>query len=277
MEITLGQFILIAVLAFVCEYLDSSLGMGYGTILVPTLIIMGFNPLVVIPAILLSQAVGGFTASIFHHQFQNANFHPGSRDSKIVFVISSFGLIATVFAAIIAVNIPKIVLKTYIGILVIVMGIVLLSRFKFRFSWKKIIGLGILSAFNKGITGGGFGPVITSGQIISGQDSKGAVGCTTFAEAPICTTAFFTYLIARVARELPRPLMNMPAKDFLKTILAQSTFQWEILVALLIGAVSVAPFGALTTKIVHTDKLRHILGMLIIVLGIWTLAKSYLF
>jgi len=274
-EITLGQFILIAAMAFVCEYIDSSLGMGYGTILAPVLIIMGFNPLVVIPAILLSQAVGGFTASIFHHQFQNANFHPGSRDSKVVFIVSSFGLLATVLAAIIAVNISKVFLKTYIGVLVIIMGAILLSRFKFRFSWKRIIGLGILSAFNKGLTGGGFGPVVTSGQIISGQDSKRAVGCTTFAEAPICTAAFFTYLIARVAKELPRPLMDMPAKDFLKVILAQSAFQWELVLALLFGAVIVAPFGALTTRVMHTDRLRQILGMLVIVLGIWTLAKTY--
>ena len=129
MEITLGLFLLIAAMAFICEYIDSSLGMGYGTILSPVLIIMGFNPLVVIPAILLSQAVGGFTASIFHHQFQNVNFRPGSRDTKVVFIISAFGLIATVIAALIAVNISKVVLKTYIGILVIVMGIILLSRF----------------------------------------------------------------------------------------------------------------------------------------------------
>ncbi|MCK4232918.1 hypothetical protein KAX75_00695, partial [candidate division WOR-3 bacterium] len=67
MEITVGWFIFIAALAFCCEYIDSSLGMGYGTILSPVLIIMGFDPLIVVPSILLSQAVGGFTASIFHH------------------------------------------------------------------------------------------------------------------------------------------------------------------------------------------------------------------
>ena len=70
MEITVGLFLLLFGMAFICEFIDSSLGMGYGTILSPVLIIMGFDPLVAIPALLLSQAVGGFTAAIFHHQFE---------------------------------------------------------------------------------------------------------------------------------------------------------------------------------------------------------------
>ncbi|MDY6787641.1 MAG: hypothetical protein SVK54_05905 [candidate division WOR-3 bacterium] len=54
-------------LAFICEFIDSSVSMGYGTILSPVLIILGFNPLVAIPAVLLSGNRGG-TASVFHHQ-----------------------------------------------------------------------------------------------------------------------------------------------------------------------------------------------------------------
>lgn len=75
-------------LAFICEFIDSSVSMGYGTILSPVLIILGFNPFVAIPAVLLSQAIGGFTASVFHHQLDNANVNRGSRDLKIVMIIS---------------------------------------------------------------------------------------------------------------------------------------------------------------------------------------------
>ena len=107
MEITVGLFLVLFVIAFVCEFIDSSLGMGYGTILSPLLIIMGFDPLVAVPAILLSQAFGGFTAAVFHHQFENASFSPRSRDFKIVFVISSFGLVATVAAALMALHISQ--------------------------------------------------------------------------------------------------------------------------------------------------------------------------
>jgi uncharacterized membrane protein YfcA len=276
MEITVGLFLFIALLAFCCEYIDSSLGMGYGTILSPVLIIMGFDPLIVVPSILFSQAVGGFTASIFHHGFRNVSFHPSSKDLKIVFVITCFGIVATIVAAILAINVPKVVLKTYIGILVVGMGIILLSKVKFRFSWRKIVGVGILSAFNKGLTGGGFGPVVTSGQVISGQRHKGAIGVTTLAEVPICTVAFFTYVIARVIKEIEGPILGVPFRDFFQKIFSENIFQWELVLALLLGAVTVAPFGAFTTKKMRTDKLRIVLGVLVIVLGIWTLVKTYL-
>ncbi|OQX56671.1 MAG: hypothetical protein B5M53_00170 [Candidatus Cloacimonas sp. 4484_209] len=275
MEITVGLFIFIAALAFCCEYIDSSLGMGYGTILSPVLIIMGFNPLIVVPSLLLSQAVGGFTASIFHHGFRNVDFRSSSKDLKIVFIITSFGIVATVFAAIIAINIPKIIVKTYIGLLVMSMGIILLTHVQFKFSWKKIMGIGVLSSFNKGLTGGGFGPVVTSGQIISGQRHKGAIGVTTLAEAPVCTVAFFTYVIGRVVKEIKGPILNVSFKDFFLKIFSKNILQWELLLALLLGSIAVAPFGAFTTRKMKTEKLRIILGILVLILGIWTLVKTY--
>jgi len=135
---------IIALMAFVCEYIDSSLGMGYGTILSPVLIIMGFDPLLVVPAILFSQAMGGFIAAAFHHEFKNVDFGPQTKDSRIVYLITVFGIIATIIAVLVAVNIPKQVLKTYIGILVLIMGLLLLTRREFKFSWRKIVGIGRL-------------------------------------------------------------------------------------------------------------------------------------
>lgn len=60
-----------------------------------------------------------------------------------------------------------------------------------------MLAVGVLSAFNKGISGGGFGPVVTSGQIIAGREGKSSIGTTTFAEAPICIAGFLTFLAAK--------------------------------------------------------------------------------
>ena len=275
MEITVGLFLLLFGMAFFCEFLDSSLGMGYGTILSPVLIIMGFDPLVAVPAVLLSQAFGGYVASVFHHQFENASFNKGSKDLKVVLVISGFGIGATILAALLALNIPKVVMKTYIGVLVVVMGVVLLSKIKFSFSWRKIIGLGIISAFNKGLSGGGYGPVVTAGQIISGQDHKGAIAATTLAEAPICTVGFFTYLIGKTYQAMDGPVLSMQFNEFFSKMFSHNIFQWELTLALLLGAMFVAPFGAFTTKIIRTEKVSLILGVLVTALGIWTLWKTY--
>lgn len=276
MEVTVGLFLVLFIFAFFCEFIDSSLGMGYGTILTPTLIIFGFEPLVIVPAILLSQAFGGFIASIFHHQFRNVSFKRTSKDFKAFLYISSFGIIATIFAALISINLPKIVLQSYIGLLVFTMGLIVLRNYAFNFSWNKMIGIGILSAFNKGLSGGGFGPVVTGGQILSGQNHKNAIGVTTLAEAPICLVGFLTFIIGRSVLEINGNLLDMPFSEYIKYLFSPNIFSWQLILALLLGSVFVTPFGAFTTRIINQKIIHYLLGGLITVLGIWTLYKTWM-
>lgn len=274
---SIETIVLIVLGGFLCELIDASMGMMYGTILSPVLVIAGFEPLLVVPSILLSQSLGGFTASIFHHRFRNVNlalktmnpriiakklyelgciesFKKGTtQDFKVSFCISGLGIVATIIAALIAVSIPKAVLKSYIGILVVAMGIILVSSPTFKFSWKKMLAVGVLSAFNKGISGGGFGPVVTSGQMIAGRDSKSSIGATTFAEAPICIVGFLTFLITKGISD------------------------WKLVVFLSIGALLGAPLGALlTSKFRSENRLKIILGILTLVLGAWTLLRTWI-
>ena len=274
MDITVSLFLWLFLFAFICEFIDASMGMGYGTILSPVMIIMGFEPVVAVPAILLSQSFGGLTASIFHQQFENVNFSRKSDDLKVVFIIVGFGIIATIIAVFIAVNIPKTAVKTYIGVLVIIMGTLLLTNKTFKFSWGKMAAVGVVSAFNKAISGGGFGPVVTGGQLVSGQKATNAVGITTLAEAPICIIAFLTYLILRVVKEIDGSILEMPVSNFLSLLFSSQVIQWELLLALIMGSVIVAPFAAFTTKLTK-NKLRYIIGSIIIVLGLWTLYKTF--
>lgn len=275
MVISVEMFLLLLCFAFICEFIDSSLGMGYGTILTPSLLILGFNPLLVVPAVLLSQAIGGLSASLFHQQFENVDFRVGSSDLKVVFYISGFGIIATIIAAIFSINLPKFYLKSYIGILVLAMGILILLNRTFTFTWRRMVAVGLLSAFNKGISGGGFGPVVTGGQILAGREHKSAIGVTTLAEAPICICGFFAYLIGRTVIEVHTPVLKMPFSEFLRHMFSPSMFQWELILALILGSVLVTPFGAFTTRLLKTKRIHQFVGVLIVVLGMATLLKTW--
>jgi len=138
-----------------------------------------------------------------------------------------------------------------------------------------MIGIGILSAFNKGLSGGGFGPVVTAGQIMAGQDYKGAIGVTTFAEAPICIVGFLTYLIGKTVTTFDQSVLQIPMSEFLKKMFSPELFQWELILALFLGSILVAPFGAFATKIIKKEWMHYILGVIIIVLGVWTLYKTF--
>jgi len=249
LELGIGVCVGIAILAFACELIDSSLGMMYGTILSPVLIIIGFDPLLVVPSILLSQAVGGFVAAMFHHQLGNVYFARKSVDFKAVCIITAFGIMGVAIALAVALNIPSWVVTVYIGVLVIAMGSVILSRRKFSFSWKRLSLVGFVSSFNKAMSGGGFGPVVATGQIISGVDSRNAIGITTLSEAPICIASFIGYMIFHPG------------------------FTWNMAIALLVGASAAATLGPYITKRLPSSRLRMIVGILAVVLGIWTLVK----
>jgi uncharacterized membrane protein YfcA len=246
--------VFIIILAFLCEYIDSSLGMGYGTTLTPLLLIMGYNPLQIVPAILLSELISGLTAAFFHHKFKNANFKIGTTDFKIAVVMAGCSIFGALAAVIIALNLPVFYIKLYIGILVLSMGVFILMTLKrkFKFSWRKITSLGLLAAFNKGISGGGYGPIVTGGQIISGVKSKNAIGITSLAEGLTCFIGVITYLI-----------------------FTNHTIGWSLAPSLVVGAILSVPAAAYTVKKFRGGHLNLIVGIATLILGLVTLGKLF--
>ena len=53
----------------------------------------------------------------------------------------------------VALNIPSWLFKTYIEGLVFTMGVVILVGRVYGFSWARLVGVGIYSAFNKSMSG----------------------------------------------------------------------------------------------------------------------------
>ena len=246
---------LIILMAFLCEYVDSSLGMGYGTALTPILLLMGYNPLQIVPCILLSELVTGLSAAFFHHRLKNANFKIGTIDLKIALVMAGCSVFGSLAAVFVALNLPKFYIKLYIGLLVFAMGVLILATLKrkFKFSWKKISSLGLLAAFNKGISGGGYGPIVTSGQIISGVESKNAIGITSLAEGITCFVGVTTYYV-----------------------FTNHTVDWSLSPSLILGALLSVPFAAYTVKRFKGGFLRIIVGIATLVLGLFTLGNLIL-
>lgn len=259
----------IALIAFVAEYVDSTLGMGYGTTLTPVLLLMGYEPMQVVPAVLLSELLTGLLAGVAHHRAGNADFGPkriGLRQTvakvrqlglvesfrrgiprhlKIALLIASCSIIGAVVAVFVAVNISEFYLKLYIGAMVLLMGVyILLHRNKQRpFSWKKVTSLGLVASFNKGISGGGYGPIVTGGQILSGVEGKNAVAITSLAEGLTCLVGFTAYLAVRGVQD------------------------WTLFPYLCVGAILSVPFSVITVKRVPTKKLALAIGIFTVVLG----------
>lgn len=247
--------LLILLFAFICEYIDSSLGMGYGTTLTPLLLIMGYRPLQVVPAVLLSELVTGLTAAFLHHRFKNSNFKLKSDDTKIALIMAGCSVVGTLAAIVIALNLPILYVKLYISLLVLTMGVIILVTLnrKFLFSWKKIVSLGLLASFNKGLSGGGYGPVVTSGQILSGVNMKNAIGITSLAEGLTCLVGVIAYLL-----------------------FTNHTIEWDLAPSLVLGALLSVPLAAYTVKKFKGKHLRTVVGWATLALGLVSLGKIIL-
>jgi len=243
--------IVLIVMALIMETVDSSLGMMYGTLLSPILIGYGFEPQVVVPAILISQAIGGISGTVSHHRFENANFRGLTRDTKVMLAMVLPGLMAVTVGVFAAANLPKLWVKTYIGILVIVMSTLCLSPIKYKFAWWKHYAIGALAAFNKALTGGGFGPVTSTGGIIGGLEAKVSIATTTFAKFCICSASFIVYL-------------------FFVGV------DWTFAISLCIGAFIGGIIGPYICSRVGHSGLRKSVGILGIVSGIWLLWRVLL-
>jgi uncharacterized membrane protein YfcA len=243
----LWQPVSLALLAFSCEFVDSSLGMGYGTTLTPILLMTGYDLKVIVPVVLLSEFLTGLTAGGVHHALGNCRFRLRSRDSGVAFVLAAAGIFGALGAVQFLIRVPRATARLYFAIMITAMGVLILLRRKanYRFSWPKIGALGLISSFNKGMSGGGYGPLVVSGQLLSGCEAKAAVACTSLSESFVCLVALIGYAAAGV---FPNPVLAFP---------------------IVLGAMLSSPCACAMTRFLDTKvDLRRVIGVIVLILGL---------
>lgn len=242
-------FLLVAALAFMCEAVDSSLGMGYGTTLTPVLLAAGFAPHSVIPAALFSQLLGGVFAGLLHHNYGNVDLRHNTPHSRVMYLLAACGIVGAVIATRLVVHLPPYYIKLYVGLLVLAIGVFVWfsPRLASRLSYGRVIGLGLVAAFNKGMSAGGYGPVVTGGQVLAGVNSKAAVGITAAAEAITCVAALATlYLVG-------------------------GSLNWSLTLPLCVGAVASVPVAVNVVKHLPHHWVQRAISLGCVVLGTMTL------
>ncbi|MEY7851149.1 TSUP family transporter [Natrarchaeobius sp. A-rgal3] len=221
----------IVVMAFAFETTDSAAGMGFGTGLAPLLFILGYDPLQVVPVLLLSETLTGFVAGLVHHDVDNVTFsiRPLNDEVKLLFLLVGTGSVAVLGSVVLtyfALGLSDVVIQTYVSVLVLAMGVIGLVRAKLRtritYRPHRLVGFALLAGVNKGIGGGGYGPVVTLGQIFSGVYEKSAVAITTLAEGVVSLVGVFTFFVL-FSQGVPVDMHLLPsvfAGGFLAAIIA---------------------------------------------------------
>src|ERR671931_174762 len=85
----------VALLALLFETIDSSAGMGFGTALSPLLLVLGFKPFQVVPALVAAQAFTSAFGGVMHSEFENVDFswRPLNKATKTMLLIAVPGIV----------------------------------------------------------------------------------------------------------------------------------------------------------------------------------------
>ena len=241
--------LLLIVPAFLTAVVDIIFGMGFGLTMTPILLLMGYPPHQIVPALLFSSMIGNLVSPFFHHKFKNVDLSLCSRHFNMSILIGVLGVVGSIVGASISVGISDFYLSLYIGILITSLGLFLLvnKKLKARFSWLKLAFLGLFGSFNKGISGSGFGPIITTGMIVMQVGEKVAVSIQTFSELFVSIAGFLTFVV--VGRQV----------------------SWELILPLSIGVLLSTPLGAFVVHKFDNKNLRVAIAIVTIILGIMTL------
>lgn len=237
----------LALIAWITGYLSVSLGMGYGTIMVPLLVFLGHGLLDSVAAILLTQFAGSLAAVAFHRWAGNASFSRGTLELRTGLIMGLAGALASIAAVRIALGVDERILQIYVGAVVAATGLfTLLARGRSldggEPSTRSLLLVAAVASLNKGLTGTGYGPIVTGGQMALGIDPRRAVATTSFAEILVCGVAGLYYASSGV-------------------------FDPALVLPLFAGSLLAAPLAAATVRR-GGSRLKPVVGTTILILGL---------
>ena len=242
-------YLFLIVPSFLTAIVDIVFGMGFGLTMTPVLLLMGYAPHEIVPALLFSSMIGNMFSPLFHHRLKNVDFSLCSRHFNMSMLIGILGVIGSFVGASVSIGISNFYLGLYIGLLIVSLGLFLLvnRKLRARFSWLRLAFLGLFGSFNKGVSGSGFGPIVTTGMIIMDVNEKVAVSIQTFSELFVSVAGFLTFM------------------------LAGSQISLDLLLPLSMGVAFSTPLAAFVVHKFDTKKLRTTIGLVTVVLGVLTL------
>jgi uncharacterized membrane protein YfcA len=192
----------VVAITVVFEFLDASAGMGYGTAVTPLLLLLDFDPIQIVPAVMIQQAAAGLLGGYLHREFGNVEwrFRPMSETVRLWLIMAGVGCLAVALSITTVYGIFRIArvwISLYVAILLVVMGVVSLVGIRSNRAYRPrfMFAFGSLAAFNKGVGGGGYGPVVTVGGLLSGVPVKSMLAVTSVAEGTVCVASIVVWLV----------------------------------------------------------------------------------
>lgn len=232
----------------IAQSVDGALGMAYGITSNTFLIASGVSPAMASASVHVAEVFTTGVSGIAHVKLGNVN-------KKLFLSLLIPGIIGAVTGAYILTSVDGKVIKPFISAYLLIMGLYIISKVyrkivKTRKEPKHVAKLGLLGGFVDAVGGGGWGPVVTTTLVGTGQDPRTTIGSVNLAEF------FLTFASAL-------------------TFTALVGFgPWMVVAGLVIGGLFAAPFAAYLTSKLQTKTLLILVGSLITLVSAFNLYKA---
>lgn len=243
------QFFLFLIAGFVAQMIDGALGMAYGVSSTTFLMSTGVPPAIASASVHISEVFTTGASGIAHWKFGNV-------DTKLLKKLVFPGALGAGIGAYVLSSFDASVIKPYISFYLVIMGIVIIIkalRKRVAFKEPKRVGwLALFGGFVDACGGGGWGPIVTTTLIGSGNHPRLTIGTVNAVEFFVALTAsgIFTIFIG--------------------------VDSWQVVTGLILGGVIAAPLGALITQRVNVKASMIFVGLLIVTLSIRTIILAML-
>jgi uncharacterized membrane protein YfcA len=240
------QYLMLIAIGFAAQLVDGALGMAFGVIASSSLIATGVPPTIASATIHAAEVVTTAISGASH-------VLNGNVDRRLLLKLVITGMCGGVFGAYVLTGLPDVVIKPIVTVYLGAMSVLILARV---LGWKldrwrlsiPIVGAG--GGFLDAVGGGGWGPLVASTLMASGDNPRRTIGSVNLAE-------FFVTLSISAA--------FLTQLDFAR--------YGELAVGLIIGGAIAAPLAGYLLRILPTRVVLALAGIVVAGLTLINLAS----
>ncbi len=237
-----------ALAGFLAQMVDGALGMAYGVTCNSLLLSFGYPPAAASASVHLAEVATSGVSGHFHWRLGNV-------DRSVFKALVVPGMLGGVLGAWALSSLPGEMVRPWIAVYLALMGIRILYKAMrtmpiARPRLPRLRLLGFVGGFLDAMGGGGWGPIVTTTLVGRGHDPRVAIGSVNRAEFFVTLAASFTFAWSL------------------------GISHWRVVLGLCLGGVIAAPLGAHLARWVKAEILMMLIGVLIIVLSLRTVAMS---
>jgi uncharacterized membrane protein YfcA len=250
------RLVVLAIVGFIAQLVDGSLGMAYGASSATLLLAVGVAPALASASVHLSEVATTAASGLSHWRFGNVDW------GKLGWMTIPGALGA--FAGAFAISyISAEAAAPFVALFLFLLGVYILTRFAFRrnhrpvvvkpISRKLLSPLGLVAGFLDAAGGGGWGAINTSTLLSTGRMApRKVVGTVDTSEFLVSVAASIGFLLALSFAQIP----------------------WGIVGALLIGGVVAAPLAAYVVRLLPPRILGTAVAGIILITNMQTFLET---